>query len=126
MTVQEAAWFLDVSTKTVYELCSRRLLSHTRVGTGRGMIRISREDLDAYLAPRRVEAVEPGRRAAAPPRGTGLAVRDYVGEEIARQEEVARRREEKKRLREEKERAGSGGPPPGGGRSARRDSNKPA
>jgi excisionase family DNA binding protein len=55
MTVKQAAEKLVVSPATVYQLCTAKLLPHSRVGLGRGVIRISEADLAAYLAGRRVE-----------------------------------------------------------------------
>jgi excisionase family DNA binding protein len=49
LTVKEAAERLGrVSEKTVYKLCTDRKLAHFRIGAGRGVIRISEEDLEAY------------------------------------------------------------------------------
>jgi excisionase family DNA binding protein len=93
MTATEAAKLLEVSVATVYELCAAGRLAHHRIGLGRGVIRIDRPDLDAYLASSRVEARPnpPGRQHAAT--GTGLAVRDFIGEEMAREgSRVARHR----------------------------------
>src|SRR5262245_14304821 len=49
-TVLEAADKMKVSSSTVYALCRANRLTHTRVGVGRGVIRISDEDIEAYLA----------------------------------------------------------------------------
>jgi excisionase family DNA binding protein len=103
MTVQEAAKILEVRTSTVYTLCRERLLGHQRVGAGRGVIRISRTDLDAYIESSRVETrARPPKIAAG---GTGLAVEDFMGRGLAA--------EERKRLQ-----AGPAGRPRGGGRSS--------
>lgn len=71
MTVAEAALILEVKPGLVYDLCAAGLLAHRRVGLGRGLIRIDRADLDAYLASSRVERrgpspVAPAPRAASP------------------------------------------------------------
>lgn len=76
MTVCEAATLLEVRASTVYALCSAGLLSHRRVGTGRGVIRIDRADLDDYLARTRVECRLPARA----PQKTGPAIRSIMGE----------------------------------------------
>jgi excisionase family DNA binding protein len=55
LTVKQAAERLQCSPATVYQLCAARLLPHSRVGLGRGVIRIAEADLDRYLAGRRVE-----------------------------------------------------------------------
>jgi len=49
MDVQEVAKRLEVSTATVYALCARGRMPHARVGVGRGVIRISEEDLRAFV-----------------------------------------------------------------------------
>jgi excisionase family DNA binding protein len=49
LTVREAAERLGrISEKTVYKLCADRKLVHFRIGAGRGTIRISEGDLEAY------------------------------------------------------------------------------
>ena len=48
LTVVEAARYLAVTPKTVYDLCSSRRLKSHRVGSGRGTIRIKRRDLELY------------------------------------------------------------------------------
>ena len=67
MTVREAAQRLEVSTGTVYLLCSQGLLEHARIGTGRGTIRISEQQLSAYLLraqqPLQVPAGQAGQSA---------------------------------------------------------------
>ncbi len=55
LTVREAARRLEVSTATVYSLCAERKLTHLRVGTGRGTIRILVEDLVAFVESRKVQ-----------------------------------------------------------------------
>jgi excisionase family DNA binding protein len=93
LTVSEVARILEVKETTVYALCRERLLGHRRIGVGRGTIRISRADLDAYIESSRVET-----RARPPEKisgGTGLVVRSITGEAMAQEErraESARRR----------------------------------
>jgi excisionase family DNA binding protein len=55
LTVREAARRLEVSAATVYALCAERKLTHLRVGTGRGTIRIRVEDLVAFVDSRKVQ-----------------------------------------------------------------------
>jgi excisionase family DNA binding protein len=86
MTVSEAAKILEVRTSTIYSLCRERLLGHQRVGAGRGAIRISWADLDAYIESSRVETRP--RSLEKISGGTGLAVRDIIGE----MEEAERRK----------------------------------
>jgi excisionase family DNA binding protein len=62
MTVTEAARILEISPDLVYRLCQLRRLGHVRIGTGAGRIRISRSDLDCYLAAHRVETIDPDER----------------------------------------------------------------
>jgi excisionase family DNA binding protein len=50
MTVREAANRLEVSVSMVYALCGSGRLPHTRIGLGRGTIRVSDEDIRAFLA----------------------------------------------------------------------------
>jgi excisionase family DNA binding protein len=59
LTVEETAERLSCSRSAVYQLCAARLLPHTRVGLGRGRIRISEADLEVYLASRHVEPERP-------------------------------------------------------------------
>ena len=49
MKVPEAAKRLEVSASMVYGLCASGRMPHKRIGLGRGTIRISEEDLTAYL-----------------------------------------------------------------------------
>ena len=48
-TVAEMAQKLRVNPATVYALCNAKKLAHTRVGAGRGAIRISDEAINNYL-----------------------------------------------------------------------------
>jgi excisionase family DNA binding protein len=50
LRIRDVAEILNVSAATVYQLCACGKLSHVRVGTGRGAIRIREEDLDAFIA----------------------------------------------------------------------------
>lgn len=54
MNVREAAAELEISQSAVYALCAKGLLPHARLGVGRGTIRISKDDLRAYVESRRV------------------------------------------------------------------------
>jgi excisionase family DNA binding protein len=47
--VKEAAEQLSVSPQTVYLLCKTGKLPHVRFGIGRGTIRITDQDLAAYV-----------------------------------------------------------------------------
>ncbi|APZ93433.1 helix-turn-helix domain-containing protein [Fuerstiella marisgermanici] len=49
LTVQEAADHLKVSCATVYALISKKHLNCHRIGTGRGVIRISLENIATFL-----------------------------------------------------------------------------
>jgi excisionase family DNA binding protein len=48
-TVQEVAEKLNVSPATVYDAVASGELPHHRIGRGRGTIRVSEEQLRAYL-----------------------------------------------------------------------------
>lgn len=65
LTVREAARRLKVSEGCIYSLIASRQLPHIRVGCGRGRIRIREDDLNGYLAERRVEK---GDQTQRPPR----------------------------------------------------------
>ncbi len=56
MTVREAAAVLEVSTDLVYRLCAVGRLAHTRIGLGRGVIRIEPADVAELKASGRVDA----------------------------------------------------------------------
>lgn len=49
LSVRETAGRMGVTTSTVYALCREQLLSHSRIGVGRGTIRISEEAISEYL-----------------------------------------------------------------------------
>jgi len=50
LNVREVAEKLGVAPTTVYGLCRQKRILHTRVGSGRGTIRIPEESLSEYLA----------------------------------------------------------------------------
>jgi excisionase family DNA binding protein len=55
LTVKQAAQRLQCSPATVYQLCAAKLLPHSRVGLGRGVIRIAEADIARYLSTKHVE-----------------------------------------------------------------------
>ncbi len=55
LTVKQAAERMNCSPATIYQLCAAKLLPHSRVGLGRGVIRIAETDIDVYFKARRVE-----------------------------------------------------------------------
>ena len=55
LTVRESASRLGCSEVLVYLLRSERRLSHVRLGTGRGTIRIPEEELNAFLKNCRID-----------------------------------------------------------------------
>ena len=59
MTVKQAAERLEVSRSTIYGLVAARKLRCSRIGLGRGAIRITEEQLDEYR--RGAEVVPPPR-----------------------------------------------------------------
>lgn len=63
MTVKQVSERLNVSVATVYALVSSGNLACHRVGVGRGRIRITESDVDAYLSLCRQDTVAaPSRR----------------------------------------------------------------
>jgi excisionase family DNA binding protein len=70
VTVHQAADRLDVSEGTVYALCARRRLRHSRVGLGRGKISISEDAISEYLKGAEVGLAEPGPTPVSRPRVT--------------------------------------------------------
>jgi excisionase family DNA binding protein len=50
MTVREVSKKLEISVSMVYALCGSGRLPHTRIGLGRGTIRVSDEDIRGFLA----------------------------------------------------------------------------
>jgi excisionase family DNA binding protein len=65
VTVQQVAERLEVSTQLVYALVAAGKLTCTRHGLGRGVIRISEEQLAEYLAGA-AQQESPPRRPASP------------------------------------------------------------
>ncbi len=65
LTVREVASRLRISASSVYLLVESGRLPHHRLGTRRGAIRVSEEDLAAYLADCRESRAE--ERPAPPP-----------------------------------------------------------
>ncbi len=64
LTVKNVAERLAISESLVYELLAAKQIAFHRIGKGRGgSIRISEDDLEDYLAERRVERREPERKA---------------------------------------------------------------
>ena len=59
MKVPEVAKRLDVSVSMIYSLCAGGRMPHVRVGLGRGTIRISEEDLTAFLEACRADRPAP-------------------------------------------------------------------
>ena len=55
LTVSDAAERLSVSVSCIYQLVEKRKLSHHRLGLGRGTIRFSESDLEAFLQAAHVE-----------------------------------------------------------------------
>lgn len=49
LKVKDAAQRISVSIGTIYALCQSGQLAHSRIGIGRGTIRINEQDLAAYL-----------------------------------------------------------------------------
>jgi excisionase family DNA binding protein len=56
LSIREAAKLLGISDSTMRTMTERGLIPHYRVGTGRGSIRISSDDLEVYLACQQREA----------------------------------------------------------------------
>lgn len=56
LTVRESAERLGCSEGLVYLLCAERRLPHVRLGTGRGTIRISEDDINEYVKNSRIDA----------------------------------------------------------------------
>lgn len=67
LTVKQAAEHLNVSTATVYALCASGQLAHSRVGLGRGTIRIKHSELEKMLS-----------QSGAVPSSAAPAARDWV------------------------------------------------
>ncbi len=60
LTVKEAAERLRCSPSTVYQLCEFGKLPHSRIGLGRGVIRIAEGDIEELLRRGRVEPTASG------------------------------------------------------------------
>ena len=54
--VQEVAELLGVAPSTVYDLARQRKIPHRRIGTGRGRIVFTEEDVEQFLNSCKVEA----------------------------------------------------------------------
>lgn len=95
VTVTEAAKQLEVSADLIYRLCRAGRLAHTRLGLGRGTIRIEHADVEALRTSGRVEVEEQGSRAdhlrKPARRSPAPSVPDIIGQRLAARE--ARRRE---------------------------------
>ena len=61
MNVREAAKRLGVSTSIAYGICAQGRLPHVRVGLGRGTIRISEDDLQAFMESCRADRPAPSK-----------------------------------------------------------------
>jgi excisionase family DNA binding protein len=57
LSIRDAAKLLGISESTMRTMTERCIVPHYRVGTGRGAIRISSDDLEVYLACQRHETV---------------------------------------------------------------------
>ncbi len=75
LTVKQVAERLGVSASLVYELCARGRIRHSRIGFGRGTIRITEEALAEFLkgaeAETAVSALPPLRHLTAPASSRG-------------------------------------------------------
>jgi excisionase family DNA binding protein len=66
LTIRQVAELLRLSESTVRTMAEQRIIPIYRVGTGRGSIRISPDDLHVYLENQREERPEPVRAAPRP------------------------------------------------------------
>jgi len=66
MTVSEVAKLLNISRQSVYSIIEAGKLVVHRFGAGRGAIRVSEGDLQAYIAASRGQSVEPPPRTSRP------------------------------------------------------------
>jgi excisionase family DNA binding protein len=66
MTVKKTAERIGISTSKLYQLASSRAIGFYRIG---GKIVFTEEDINAYLASCRVQAVERFRSSPSPPTG---------------------------------------------------------
>jgi excisionase family DNA binding protein len=55
--VQEVAKLLGVAASTVYDLTRQRKIPHRRIGTGRGRIVFTEQDVEDFLVSCKVEAL---------------------------------------------------------------------
>ena len=92
LTVQQTAEALGVSISTVYGLCQRRELAHSRPGGGRGSVRISRAALAAYAARVSIPVASPVILPPLPPRRgkQPLATREPLAKGLPPPEEWGR------------------------------------
>lgn len=62
LTVAEVAARLRVSRGLIYSLVEENLIGHIRIGTGRGTIRFTEDDVQEYLASCRLKSEKTGPR----------------------------------------------------------------
>jgi excisionase family DNA binding protein len=55
--VQDVAKLLGVAASTVYDLARQRKIPHRRIGTGRGRIVFTEQDVEEFLVSCKVEAL---------------------------------------------------------------------
>ena len=55
--VQEAAKVLGIAPSTVYDLARQRKIAHRRIGTGKGRIVFTEEDIEEFLNSCKVDAL---------------------------------------------------------------------
>ena len=55
--VQEVAQLLGIAPSTIYDMVRQRKIAHRRVGTGRGRIVFTEEDIQDFLNSCKVEAL---------------------------------------------------------------------
>ena len=66
LTVKDVAERLSVSSSLIYQLVESGKLPVLRIGNGRGAIRFSPQDIEAYLEECRVEKQAPATRQRRP------------------------------------------------------------
>jgi excisionase family DNA binding protein len=66
LTVNQAAARVNVSASLIYALCASKRLRHSRIGLGRGCIRIEPVDLDEFVASQKVGGTPPKPAPLAP------------------------------------------------------------
>ncbi len=66
MTVSEVAKMLGISPQSVYSIIEAGKLAAHRFGAGRGTIRVSEDDLNAYIEASRIKKDQPPQRMARP------------------------------------------------------------